>query len=155
MKWATFWKQFQAAVDSNSELTNANKLAYLRDAIRDPPTRSLLFSGTEDSGYYSEIVELLKQRFDKRRIIHATYCRTLADVGPVKATCSDLNTFADKLSQAVSGLLHTGQFDGPSIITSLCIISQSYLTSRMGATHLGAQGCSSHSRADHLCKTEG
>ena len=38
---------------------------------------------------------------------------------------------------------------------SLCIISQSYLTSRMGATHQGAQGCSSHSRADHLCKTEG
>ena len=61
----------------------------------------------EDSGYYSEIVELLKQRFDKRRIIHATYCRTLADIGPVKATCSDLNAFADKLSQAVSGLLPT------------------------------------------------
>ena len=123
MKWATFWKQFQAAVDRYSQLTNANKLAYLRDAIRDPPTRSLLFSGTEDSGYYSEIVDLLKQRFDKRRIIHATYCRTLADVGPVKATCSDLNAFADKLSQAVSGLVHTGQFDGPSIITSLCVSS--------------------------------
>ena len=41
----------------------------------------------------------------------------------MKATCSDINAFADKLSQAVSGLLHTGQFDGPSIITSLCVSS--------------------------------
>ena len=33
MHWATFWSQFQAAVDSNTQLTNANKLAYLRRGV--------------------------------------------------------------------------------------------------------------------------
>ena len=33
MTWSTFWSHFRAAVDSNTDLTNLNKLAYLRDAI--------------------------------------------------------------------------------------------------------------------------
>ena len=33
----------------------------------------------------------------------------------IKATCAELNSFANKLNTNVSGLIHTGQFDGQSI----------------------------------------
>ena len=54
LQWATIWSQFRAAVDDNPRLSNANKLAYLRDAIRDPTSRQLLYSGTEQDGYYND-----------------------------------------------------------------------------------------------------
>ena len=44
-------------------------------------------------------------------------------MGPVKTTCADLISFADKLNHSVSGLKHTSQFDATSIITSLCVSS--------------------------------
>ena len=125
MTWSTFWSQFKAAVDSNPDLSNSNILAYLRDSIRDPGTRSLLYSGVEHDGHYSEIVALLHQCFDKRRIIHATHCRTLADIGLVKTTRADLNQFADTIFHAVSGLTHTGQFQASPIVTSLLVSSLS------------------------------
>ena len=56
--------KIEAAVDNNPQLTSANKLAYLRDAIRDPPTQSLLFSGTEHPDYYDDVILFLKKRFD-------------------------------------------------------------------------------------------
>ena len=98
-------------MDSNS---SSNKLAYLRDAIRDPGTKPLLYSGIEHDEHYEEVVALLHRRFDKRRL---TYCRTIADMGPVKTTRTDINNFADTLSHTVSGIKHTGQYS--SCITSL------------------------------------
>ena len=47
MNWAQFWAQFRTAVDSNPDLTQEHKLAYLRDAIKDPSIKALLFSGAE------------------------------------------------------------------------------------------------------------
>ena len=74
MDWAPFWSLFKTAVDSNAELSQEHKLAYLRDAIKDSSIRSLLFSGAEREGLYSEVVELLHKRYDKRRTIHSAYC---------------------------------------------------------------------------------
>ena len=45
--WAPFWAQFRTTVDLNPELSSEHKLAYLRDAIKDPSVKSLMFSGAE------------------------------------------------------------------------------------------------------------
>ena len=52
MKWSQFWAQFKIAVDSRKDLSSEHKLAYLRDAIRDPAIQDLLFSGAEREGLY-------------------------------------------------------------------------------------------------------
>ena len=98
MNWSTFWNQFRVAVDSNPDLTEEHKLAYLRDAVQDSSTKHLLFSGAETEGLYSEVVQLLKERFDQRRTIHTTYCQTLTQLGPVKSIKADLHEFVDMLS---------------------------------------------------------
>ena len=36
MKWASFWAQFEASIDSHERLSDVRKLAYLRKAITDP-----------------------------------------------------------------------------------------------------------------------
>ena len=121
MEWAQFWSQFKQAVHNNPELTNPNKLAYLRDSIRDPDTCALLYCGTENDGYYDKMVDVLQQRFNQTRVIHANHCRTLADMKSVKHNRADLTKFANSVYTAVSGLKHTGQFDASPIITSLVV----------------------------------
>ena len=106
-------------MDSNTEFTKEHKLAYLRDAIKDPSIKSLLFSGTVRDDLYEEVVALLHQRFDKRRVIHANYCHTLTELSSVKANKTDLHQFVDTVKHALSGLRHTGQYDLPSFLTSM------------------------------------
>ena len=119
MNWSTFWSQFRVAVDSNADLSEEHKLAYLRDAVQDPATKHLLFSGAEREGLYHEVVELLKERFDQIRTIHTNYCQTLTQLGPVKSTKADLHQFIDTVRHAISGLKHTEQFDIRSFLTSI------------------------------------
>ena len=118
MDWAAFWSQFRTAVDSNKDLSEEHKLAYLRDAIKDPSVRSLMFSGAERKGLYAEVVGVLHERFDKRRTIHATYCHQITSLSTIKNTKTDLHQLVDKVKHAVSGLKHTGQYDLPAFLTS-------------------------------------
>ena len=119
MDWVPFWAQFRTAVDSNAELSQEHKLAYLRDAIKDTSIRSLMFSGAERDGLYSEVVELLQKRFDKRRTIHSAYCQQLTSLSSVKNNKTDLHQFVDKVKHAVAGLKHTEQYDLPAFLTSM------------------------------------
>ena len=123
MTWSTFWSQFRAAVDSNTDLTNLNKLAYLRDAIQDPETRSLLFSSAEHDGMYNEVIALLHERFDRRREVHANYCKILTSIGQMKSTKAELTQLADTLTRTISGLKHTGQYDLDAFLTSVLVSS--------------------------------
>ena len=119
MDWAPFWSQFRTAVDANDDLSSEHKLAYLRDAIKDSSIKSLMFSGAEREGLYSEIVEMLQKRYDKRRTIHSAYCSQLTSLTSIKNTKSDLLQFVDKVKHAVAGLKHTEQYDLPSFLTSM------------------------------------
>ena len=119
MDWVPFWAQFRTAVDSNAELSQEHKLAYLRDAIKDTSIRSLMFSGAERDGLYSEVVELLQKCFDKRKTIHSAYCQQLTSLSSVKNNKTDLHQFVDKVKHAVAGLKHTEQYDLPAFLTSM------------------------------------
>ena len=121
MKWTGFWNQFDAADHSNHKPNSSNKLAYLRDAIKDQSASQPLYSVNELSTHYGDVVELQKRRYDKMRIIHANYTRALADLPHIKSNYVEIRSMVDTMSSLLSGLEHTGQFDGPSIITSLCV----------------------------------
>ena len=123
MTWSTFWSQFRAAVDSNTDLTNLNKLAYLRDAIQDPETCSLLFSSAEHNGMYNEVVALLHERFDRHREVHADYCKILTSIGQVESTKAELTQLASTLTRTISGLKYAGQYDLDAFLTSVLVSS--------------------------------
>ena len=121
MEWTQFWEQFKQAVHDNPDVTNPNKLAYLRYAIRDPETRNLLYCGSETDGYYDKIVAVLHSRFDQGHVIYTVHCRTLADLQLAKSTKADLTSLADTIYKAVSGLRRTGQFETAPFATSLAM----------------------------------
>ena len=81
MKWASFWAQFEASIDSHERLSDVRKLAYLWKAITDP---DMLQSGAETRRLYSEVVAVLKLRFDHTREIHRNHCQRLTQFETVK-----------------------------------------------------------------------
>ena len=90
MTWTPFWTQFSAAIDSNPDLSLTNKLTYLREAIKDPSINPLLYSAVKSDNHYDHVVEVLRNRFNKKRIVHANYCKSLIDTTTVKNTSSEL-----------------------------------------------------------------
>ena len=51
MKWCSFWSAFEATIDSK-KLSKPNKLSYLRKAIKDEESQTLLYSPQEDPNFY-------------------------------------------------------------------------------------------------------
>ena len=135
MELAPFWAQFKTAVDSNSDLSPEHKLAYLRDAIKDPSVNSLMFSGAEREGLYAEVVAMLHQRYDKKRSIHAAYCQQLTSFSQVKNNKADLLQFLDKINHAVAGLKHTRQFELSPFLSSILTLCLPKILQTEGEVH--------------------
>ncbi len=70
-----------------------------------------MMSSTEHSASYPEVVALLQRRFDKKRLIHYRHCCTLTKTTAVRSTFTELNTLADELTNASTGMKDLGQFD--------------------------------------------
>ncbi len=120
MRWAAFWNQFQAAIHDNNDLSQAHKLTYLRSAIKDPQVSPLLFSAIESENHYEDMIALLKQRYDKRHLIHKNYAVSLVDWTPLtKESKGDFQALTDRTRNSLQGLQNMGQYDICSFLTSL------------------------------------
>ena len=104
-------------MDSRTDLSSEHKLAYLRDAIRDPAVKDLLFSGAERGRLYEEVVAVLQQRFEKKRTVHATYCQRLVNLTLPKATRADIHQFIDHARSNMAALKYTGQDNLEAFLT--------------------------------------
>ena len=118
MKWRCFWSAFEATVD-NKKMSKPNKLSYLRKAIRDPGSQTLLYSPQEDSDFYDEVVAALKLRFDRTKEVHRNLVHDLVSLTPSKYTRADLRKKVDNVRHLLSSLKHTGHYDLPTVLTSL------------------------------------
>ena len=70
MNWKTFWEQYSVSIDSKPGLSDPEKLAYLRQALKDGQVKDVIegLSGSGDD--YKDAVEYLRGRYDKPRLIY-------------------------------------------------------------------------------------
>ena len=72
MDWNSFWTSFIGAIDSDPDLSQINKLAYLRGCIKDPNIYPIIFNGANNERHYDEVVQQLrKQYYDQPKVVHA------------------------------------------------------------------------------------
>ena len=119
LDWSSFWSAFKSTIEDRKELSNTQRLHYLRQAIPDPELQLLLHSPAETSDFYLEVVEELKERFDKTREIHKLLSRTLVDLTSPKQTRTDLRKLVDLVKRTISSLKATGQYDIDSLLSSI------------------------------------
>ena len=120
-EWHPFWNRFRELVHDATDLTYVSKLAYLRDSIDDPEIQDMLDTSTEGEDFYQNIVKTLLRKYDKPRTLHEDICRSIADLKPIKANRTSLESLATTISHALAGLKRLGQSDFTYVATSLAM----------------------------------
>ena len=59
LNWRTYWEQFGASIHSRLELSDAEKLANLKDALKDGPAEHVIQGLVQTIGTYDEAFECL------------------------------------------------------------------------------------------------
>ena len=60
MNWNIFWQQFEISVHNETELKYVEKLAYLREALKNGPARHIFEGVMKDAEYYKEAIGCLR-----------------------------------------------------------------------------------------------
>ena len=84
LSWKSFWKQFDATIHSKPGLNDIEKLMYLQDHPKDSPARFMIQGLTRTSENYEEVIKLLKERYDRPRLVQDKHIRSIVDAVPVK-----------------------------------------------------------------------
>ena len=69
----TFWDQFRISIDQHSDITNTEKLVYLRHSLKDGSAKNVIEGLSHSGDQYEEAIDTLKARYDRPRIIHHTH----------------------------------------------------------------------------------
>ena len=119
MGWSTFWSTFRSTVDDRIELSDSQKLNYLRQSIKDPALQLLLNSPMETPDTYKNIVRELKDRFQKTREIHQALVKTITTMSSPKHTRADLRMTYDVLTTTITNLKSTKHYTMEAFLSSM------------------------------------
>ncbi len=84
INWKPFWEQFTISVHGRASLSAAEKLAYLKHALKDGGAKHVVegLSGTGEN--YQEAIDCLRMRFDRPRLIHQAHIRSIVEAPALK-----------------------------------------------------------------------
>ena len=84
--WPTFREQFDVAITSKPKLTNSEKLAYLRNEVKDGPAKSTIEGLAGSGDNYPEAITCLRSRNDNPRLLHQAHVRAIVEFPTLKRT---------------------------------------------------------------------
>ena len=122
MKWATFWAAFENQIGKRDEISDADKLIYLRRSIKHQPTQDFLETPREDADTYSEVVAELKRRFDRPKEVHKTLVQRLIQLTPIRETQDEIKRLMDVVRRTLLSIKRTGSYCIESLMTSLVFL---------------------------------
>ena len=119
INWNMLWEQFDMSINSQTQLTNVEKLAYLRHALKDRPAIQTIQQLSRLADQYEEVVRL-KSRYDRPCLVHREQIRAILEAPSVKGVNGeDLRHLHDVSSQPLRALATTKQNITESFITSM------------------------------------
>ena len=120
LHWQTFWEQFSIAVDKRSDISDTEKLVYLRHSLKDGSAKNVIEGLSHSGDQYKEAIDSLKARYDRPRIIHQTHVRRIYEVPSLKDDSGkELRRFHDTVQQHLRALKAMKEDPTGSFITAL------------------------------------
>ncbi len=123
--WPVFWERFSTAIDQNPGLSDKEKLAYLRGAMKDELASQTVSPATGSVHTYSTILTLLKEEYENNREIHRKHIKGLLEAKNYGYTYEDFAHLKALWEKHLTGLKSTGQYDTDYIFTSVAILNMS------------------------------
>ena len=100
LHWKQFWEQFKVSVHDHSDLSEAEKLVYLQQAIKDGSANSVIEGLSRSGDQYQEAIECLKSHYNRPRATHRAHVRMVIDAPPLKdGSGKELRRLHDTLLQ--------------------------------------------------------
>ena len=118
-QWVTFWQEFNHAVHVRTDMDDAVKMVYLKQAITDPGLNTSISDLGIEAGSYTKAVKLLHDRYDKPRVMHRLICESLRDIKPTTSSKNSLSEMADQAQHILLGLTRLKSLGASEVITSL------------------------------------
>ena len=84
LSWRTFWEQFSVAVHNHENISDSEKLVYLRHALKDSKALKAIEGLSRSGEHYVEAIELLQARFNRPRLIHQTHVSRILNAPSLK-----------------------------------------------------------------------
>ena len=120
LRWQTFWEQFCVAIHDRSDISETEKLVYLRHALKDGTAKSIIEGLSRSGEHYVEAIECLKQRYNRPRLIHQTHVRRISELPALKeGNGRELRRLHDTVQQHLRALKALGNEPSGPFITSL------------------------------------
>ena len=120
LKWKSFWDQFSISIHNRTDLTNAEKMVYLQNALKDHTAKHTIEGLTKSGEHYNEAVQCLKTRYDRPRMVHQAHVRRIVEAPSLKdGTGKELRTLHDTVVQHLRALKALGHEPSKQFITSL------------------------------------
>jgi hypothetical protein len=120
LHWSQFWEQFKISVHDRPHLSDAEKLVYLQQAIKEGSAESVIEGLSRSGENYKEAIECLKSRFNRPRLLHRAHVRKIVEAPSLKdGSSKDLRRLHDTLQQHLRALRSMGAEPDESFITSI------------------------------------
>ena len=120
LHWQTFWEQFCIAIHDRKDVSNTEKLVYLRHSLKDGSAKSIVEGLSQSGDEYPEAVESLKARFNRPRLIHQAHVRKIYEAPNLReGTGKELRHLHDTVQQHLRALKAMGEEPSGSFVTSL------------------------------------
>ena len=97
--WIAFWEQFSISVHDCKDI---EKLAYLRNAVKDGSAKHVVEGLSSSSDQYLAAIQCLKERYECSRLIHHTHVRAILDAPCIKE--GELRRLHDTANQHLRAL---------------------------------------------------
>ena len=117
--WVSFWQEFNYAVHKKTDIDDAVKMVYLKQAITDPGLNTTISDLGIEEGSYSAAVKVLHDRYDKPRVMHRLFCESLRYLKPSNNSKASLSEMADQAQHILLGLTRLKSLGASEVITSL------------------------------------
>ena len=129
LNWNTFWQQFDVAIHSKAQLDDTEKLAYLRDALKDGQARHVIESLTHHAECYKEAIDFLRKRSDQPHVIHRAHTRAVLDAPSLKdGNSKELSHLHDVAKQHLRALRVMKYETFASLVTSILELKLDHTT---------------------------
>ena len=79
-----FCEQFEISIHSKEQQTNTEKMAYLRDALKDWPAEQVIEGLAQTVDMYKEAISCLQSRYNWPHLIHQVHVQAMLEATPLK-----------------------------------------------------------------------
>ena len=105
INWRSFWEQFTISVHDRTELSQSEKLAYLKHAVKDGSAKQVVEGLSGSGDHYKEAIDCLCTRYNRPRLLHQAHVQAIVDAPSLRdGSGQELRCLHDTANQHLRAL---------------------------------------------------